>query len=70
MSNVVSINPKKNVVAVLECPLCAGQKWRILMSLCRIENMPVNHADLYCETEGCEFVTPAVLILPEGDDEE
>ncbi len=70
MSNVVALKPKKNVVQQLTCPECDGVKWRILLSLVTIEGSDLHHADLYCETDGCEFVTPAVLILPEGDDED
>ena len=70
MSNVVPLKPKKNTTMQLTCPECDGTKWRVILSLVKIEGSDLHHADLYCQTEGCEFVTPAVLILPEGDDED
>jgi hypothetical protein len=70
MSNVVPLKPKKNVTMQLTCPECDGTKWRVILSLVKIEGSDLHHADLYCQTEDCEFVTPAVLILPEGDDED
>ena len=70
MSNVVPLKPKKHTTMQLTCPDCDGTKWRVILSLVKIEGSDLHHADLYCQTEECEFVTPAVLILPEGDDED
>jgi hypothetical protein len=70
MSNVVTLKPKKNVTMQLTCPECEGVKWRIIISLVNIEGSELHHADLHCETDGCDFITPAILILPEGDDED
>ena len=69
MTNIVELKPKKNTVKQLTCPDCDGVKWRILLTLVRIEGSELHHADLLCETEGCEFSTPAVLILPEDDED-
>jgi hypothetical protein len=70
MSNVVELKPKKNVTMQLTCPDCEGHKWRVILSLVHIDDSNLYHADLHCETEGCDFVTPAILIMPEGDDDD
>lgn len=70
MTNVIALKPKKNVVQQFTCPECNGVVWKVLVTNMIIEGSELHHTDFYCATDGCEFVCPAVLILPEGDDEE
>jgi hypothetical protein len=68
MSNVIALKPKKNVVSILTCPDCGCTDWEIIIANVTLGGNDFYSADMNCK--GCEFVTPAILVLPVGDDDD